>query len=259
MALAGASTVRLPERAGHFHSPGGIYSPRGHCRPFDATADGTVFGNGVGVVVLKRLADALRDGDSVRAVIKGGAVNNDGHDKVGFTAPSLAGQTAVIEAANRAAEVSADSITYVEAHGTGTHLGDPIEVEALTTAYRQGSTRSGYCALGAVKGNIGHLDPTAGIAGFVKTVLALEHATLPPAVNFDAANAEIDFDSTPFYVSTSPRPWTVSPRRAGVSAFGIGGTNAHLVLEQAPEPAGVPASNGPPGPSVVGPVGDRCR
>jgi phthiocerol/phenolphthiocerol synthesis type-I polyketide synthase E len=244
MAMAGASTVRLPEHAGHFHSPGGIYSRDGHCRPFDASADGTVFGNGVGVVVLKRLTDALRDGDCVRAVVKGGAINNDGHDKVGFTAPSLAGQTAVIEAAGRASEVSPDSVTYVETHGTGTYLGDPIEVEALTSAFRQGSRRTGYCALGAVKGSIGHLDPTAGVAGFIKTVLALEHATLPPVTNYVEANAEIDFASTPFFVNETARPWTASPRRAGVSAFGIGGTNAHVILEQAPEPASRPRSTG---------------
>lgn len=245
MALAGASTVRLPERAGHFHSPGGIYSPHGQCRPFDSTADGTVFGNGVGVVVLKKLADAQRDGDPVRAVLKGGAVNNDGRNKVGYTAPSLAGQTAVIEAAHRAAGVSADSIGYIEAHGTGTYLGDPIEVEALTAAFRLGSRRTGYCALGAVKAGIGHLDPTAGVAGFIKTVLALEHAILPPAVNYTEPNADIDFDSTPFFVNRTAQPWTARPRRAGVSAFGIGGTNAHVVLEQAPDPVPAPPARRP--------------
>jgi phthiocerol/phenolphthiocerol synthesis type-I polyketide synthase E len=234
LALAGASTVRVPERSGHFSTPGGIHSPDGRCRPFDALGNGTVFANGVGVVVLKRLRDALRDGDTVRAVVRGGAINNDGAAKVGFTAPSLTGQRDVVRAAHLAADVAPDSVTYVEAHGTGTALGDPIEIAALTEAFRTGTQARGFCAIGAVKANVGHLDPAAGTAGFVKTVLAVQHGMLPPAVNYERPNPEIDFPSTPFYVNTELQPWNASPRRAGVSAFGIGGTNAHVVLEERP-------------------------
>ena len=239
LALAGAVNVRVPQRTGYRYDPGGIYSPDGHCRPFDARAAGTVFGNGVGVVVLKPLRKALADGDHIHAVVKGAALNNDGARKVGFTAPSLEGQTAVIVAAYDDAGVDARSVSYIEAHGTGTALGDPIEVEALSRAFGATTADTGFCALGAVKASVGHLDPAAGVAGFIKTVLALEERTLPPGVNFEEANPAIDFASTPFYVPSRAIPWDAngSPRRAGVSAFGIGGTNAHVVLEEAPERA----------------------
>ncbi|OJH33933.1 type I polyketide synthase [Cystobacter ferrugineus] len=242
LALAGGASISVPQAEGYLYQEGGIVSPDGYCRPFDAAAAGTNRGNGVGVVVLKLLEDALEDGDTIHAVIRGSAVNNDGSHKVGYTAPSVEGQAAVISEALAVADVSADSIGYVEAHGTATPLGDPIEVEALTRAFRGQTQRRGFCALGSVKANIGHLDAAAGIAAFIKAVLTLEHATLPPCLHFRAPNPRIGFDESPFYVNAHPRPWAPGdePRRAGVSAFGIGGTNVHVVLEQAPprpEPA----------------------
>lgn len=237
MALAGGVWLNLLQGAGYRHQPGAILSPDGHCRAFDARAAGTVIGSGAGVVVLKRLADALADGDSIHAVIKGSALNNDGAAKVGYAAPSVEGQAQVILAAQAIADVAPDSIGYVEAHGTGTTLGDPIEIAALTQAFRAGTRQRGYCAIGSVKTNIGHLDAAAGIAGLVKTVLALKHRTLPPSLNFEQPNPQIDFAASPFYVNTEARPWPAgpAPRRAGVSAFGMGGTNVHLILEEAPE------------------------
>ena len=238
MALAGGVSLDVEDRPGYLYQPGSIDSADGHCRAFDAEATGTISGSGVGVVVLKRLEDALRDGDTIHAVIRGSAANNDGADKVGYTAPSVSGQAAVIRAAQRAADVSADTISYVEAHGTGTVLGDPIEMAALTQAFRGDTERKGYCAVGSVKTNIGHLDAAAGVTGLIKTVLALRHRTLPPSLNFSRPNPKIDFDSSPFYVNTECRPWVVPegcPRRAGVSSFGIGGTNVHVVLEEAPQ------------------------
>ncbi len=236
MALAGGVSVNLPQRRGYRHVPGDILSPDGHCRPFDAGAGGTLSGEGVGVVVLKLLDDALRDRDTVRAVIKGTAVNNDGMQKVGFTAPSQAGQAAVIYAAQRQAGVTADSVTYVETHGTGTALGDPIEVAALTQAFRADTDRVGYCALGAVKSNIGHPDAAAGIAGVIKTALMLERQMLVPTLHFESPNPALALDRSPFYVNTTRVPWDSpnGPRRAGVSSFGMGGTNVHAVLEEAP-------------------------
>ena len=198
----------------------------------------TVFGSGGGIVVLKRLADALSDGDTIRAVIKGSAVNNDGSAKAGYTAPSVGSQADVVVEALANAGVDADSISYVEAHGSGTPVGDPIEIAALTRAFRTYTQRSGYCAVGAVKTNIGHLDAAAGIAGIIKTVLALEHRKLPPTLHFSRPNPEIDFDTTPFYVNTRLREWTSGgPLRAGVMSTAIGGTNAHIILEQAPQQA----------------------
>ncbi|MCY1033947.1 non-ribosomal peptide synthase/polyketide synthase [Corallococcus sp. BB11-1] len=241
LALAGAVKVSLPQRTGYLFQEGMILSPDGHCRAFDAKARGTVLGSGLGVVVLKRLADAVRDGDRVYAVIKGSALNNDAAAKVSYTAPSVQGQTQVVARALAAAGVDADSVEYVEAHGTGTSLGDPIEVAALTRAYRAHTQRTGYCALGSVKTNIGHLDTAAGIAGLIKAALALHHAEVPPSLHFEQPNPEIDFARSPFFVNTTLRPWerTGGPRRAAVSSFGIGGTNAHVVLEEAPprEPA----------------------
>ncbi|HEY4424233.1 MAG TPA: SDR family NAD(P)-dependent oxidoreductase [Pyrinomonadaceae bacterium] len=236
MALAGGVSVGVPQGEGAFHQEGGIISPDGHCRAFDARAQGTVKGNGVGIVVLKRLEDALRDGDTVHAIIKGTAINNDGSLKVGFTAPSIDGQASVIEEALALAEVEAKTITYIETHGTGTSLGDPIEVAALTQAFRTQTAAKNYCAVGSLKTNIGHTDAAAGVAGLIKTVLALEHKQLPPSLNFTHPNPNIDFAASPFYVNTELNEWQTNgmPRRAGVSSFGIGGTNVHVVLEEAP-------------------------
>ncbi|WP_343073363.1 non-ribosomal peptide synthase/polyketide synthase [Pyxidicoccus fallax] len=239
LALAGAVKVSLPQRSGYLFQEGMILSPDGHCRAFDARARGTVPGSGLGVVALKRLSDALRDGDHVYAVIKGSALNNDAAAKVSYTAPSVQGQREVISRALASASVDAASIGYVEAHGTGTPLGDPIEIAALTRAYRAHTDRTGYCAIGSVKTNIGHLDTAAGIAGLIKAALALHHGELPPSLHFDKPNPEIDFAKSPFFVNTALRPWErgEGPRRAGVSSFGIGGTNAHVVLEEAPPQA----------------------
>jgi phthiocerol/phenolphthiocerol synthesis type-I polyketide synthase E len=242
MALAGGACINVPMMAGYMYEEGGILSPDGHCRAFDADAHGTVVGNGVGIVVLKRLTEAISDRDYIRAVIMGSAINNDGSQKVGFTAPSVQGQAAVIKDALAIAEVSPDSINYIEAHGTGTSLGDPIEIAALTKAYRNWTDRKGYCAIGSVKTNIGHLDAGAGVAGVIKTVLMLENKQIPASLNFHKPNPQIDFENSPFYVNAKLSEWTAgtTPRRAGVSSFGLGGTNAHIILEEAPEiePAG---------------------
>jgi polyketide synthase PksJ len=235
LALAGGVALSLPTDRGYLYQEDGISSPDGACRPFDARAGGTIRGNGVGVVVLKRLADAEADGDRVLAVIRGSAINNDGSGKVGYTAPGVNGQAEVIAAALAVAGVGAETIDYVEAHGTATRLGDPVEVAALTQAFDL-PDRPGTCALGSVKSNLGHLDAAAGVAGLIKTVLALHHGELPPTLHYETPNPQIDFASGPFYVNAERRPWPSGgrPRRAGVSAFGIGGTNAHLVLEEAP-------------------------
>lgn len=248
MALAGGVWLNLLQGRGYRHQPGAILSPDGHCRAFDAGAGGTAIGSGVGIVVLKRLADAIADRDTIHAVIRGSALNNDGADKVGYTAPSVAGQTAVIRAAHAMADVDAGSIGYVEAHGTGTTLGDPIEVAALTDAFRASTARVGYCALGSVKTNVGHLDAAAGVTGLIKAVMALKHGVLPPSLNFTQPNPQIDFAASPFRVNTEARPWPAhaTPRRAGVSSFGMGGTNVHLVLQEPPQivAAAAPAGDG---------------
>ncbi|MEM7274962.1 MAG: SDR family oxidoreductase [Actinomycetota bacterium] len=238
MALAGGVSVNYRQGVGYFYQQGMILSPTGRCRAFDADASGTTLGQGCGVVALKRLADAEDDGDTVLAVIRGSAVNNDAGNKMTYTAPSEDGQTAVIVAAQAIADVSPDTIGYVETHGTGTLLGDPIEIAALTRAFRAGTDRRGYCAIGSVKTNVGHTDSAAGITGFIKTVLTLRHREIPPSLHFERPNPAIDFASGPFFVNTERRPWPAGdhPRRAGVSAFGIGGTNAHVVLEEAPAP-----------------------
>ncbi len=238
MALAGGVNVFVPQKTGYLHHEGGIGSPDGHCRPFDADAGGTLGGNGAGVVVLKRLEDALADGDTVHAVIRGWALNNDGSVKVGYTAPGVESQAEVISTAQVFADVKPDTVTYVEAHGTGTAIGDPIEVQALTRAFRRETERTGFCAIGSVKSNIGHLDAAAGVAGLIKTVQALKHREIPPSLHFGKPNPRIDFASTPFFVASRLQPWETdgAPRRAGVSSFGLGGTNAHLVLEEAPAP-----------------------
>ncbi|MBQ0923006.1 type I polyketide synthase [Saccharopolyspora endophytica] len=241
-ALAGAVSLNPSALLGYRHVPDGPFSPDGHCRAFAADASGTSSGDGVGVVVLKRLEDALEDGDRIRAVIRGTAINNDGRRKVGFTAPSTAGQTEVILAAQAQADVGADTIGLVESHGTATRIGDPIEVSALTDAFRESTAETGFCALGSVKTNIGHLGAAAGIAGLIKAVLALEHREIPPNLHFDEPNPLIDFASGPFRVPTALEPWPAAehPRRAAVSAFGIGGTNAHVILEEAPPQPDVP-------------------
>lgn len=246
LAIAGGISIWHPLNVGYLYNEGMIFSPDGHVRPFDANAKGIRIGAGGGVVVLKRLEDAIADRDPIRAVILGAAINNDGSDKMGFSAPSIDGQAEVIAMAQARAEVDPETITYVEAHGTATPLGDPIEVAALTHVFRAGTSKREYCGLGSVKSNIGHLDVAAGVAGLIKTVLSLEHGMLPPSLNFEKPNPQIDFTDSPFYVNHKLTEWRTNgePRRAGVSSFGIGGTNAHAVLEEAP-PRGESVSNRP--------------
>ena len=236
MALAGGAGLKLPQKSGYLFQTGFIGSPDGHTRPFDADACGTVFTSAVGVVVMKRLEDALRDGDHIYGVIRGMAVNNDGSDKVGFTAPSREGQAQVIAAAQNLAGVNAEDIGFMEAHGTGTSLGDPIEISALTKVFEQSTRKRAYCAIGSVKGNIGHAISGAGVAGMIKTLLALKHKQIPPSINFTVPNSKIDFENSAFYVNTSLAEWRTEgrPRLAGVSSFGFGGTNVHAVVEEAP-------------------------
>ncbi|WP_223765871.1 non-ribosomal peptide synthetase/type I polyketide synthase [Corallococcus sp. AS-1-6] len=236
VALAGASRLSLPQRTGYVAQEGLIFSPDGHCRAFDAKAQGTLPGNGVGAVVLKRLEDAVRDGDAIYAVIRGSALNNDGRNKSGFTAPSVQGQAAVVSQALANAGVAPEAVGYVEAHGTATPLGDPIEVAALTRAYGLGAEHRGRIALASLKTNVGHLDTAAGLAGLMKAALALHHGEIPPSLHFEKPNPRIDFDAGPFFVNTTLRSWPrgETPRFAAVSSFGIGGTNAHAILEEAP-------------------------
>ncbi|MCC5666140.1 SDR family NAD(P)-dependent oxidoreductase [Nostoc sp. CHAB 5784] len=236
IALAGGVAINAERKTGYLYTEGGILSPDGHCRAFDAYAQGSVGGEGVGIVVLKRLEDALNDRDRIHAVIKGSAINNDGSFKVSYTAPRIDTQAKVIRTAQAVAEVEAETITYIEAHGTGTALGDPIEIAALTQAFRSSTQNIGFCAIGSVKTNIGHLDTAAGVTGLIKTVLALKHKQIPPSLHFTAPNPEIDFANSPFYVNTTLTEWETNgtPRRAGVSSFGLGGTNAHVILEEAP-------------------------
>ena len=236
MALAGGVSVTVPNPSGYLYQEG-VYAPDGHCRAFDARARGTVLGDGVAVVVLKRLEDALADGDTVHAVIRGFATNNDGSLKLDYTAPSVDGQAEVVSMAQSLGEIGPETVTYVEAHGTGTPLGDPIEVTALTQAFRRSTGATGFCGLGSVKTNIGHLDAAAGTAGLVKTVLALEHREIPPTLHFTAPNPQLGLEASPFYVVDRLRPWEAPdglPLRAGVSSFGVGGTNAHVMVEEAP-------------------------
>ena len=244
MALVGGITIHLPQKVGHLHEPGSAYSPDSHCRPFDSTHSGLIDGNGAAVIILKRLEDALNDGDKIHALIRGSAINNDGSDKVGYAAPSVNGQAEAILEALAVAEVEANSISYVEAHGTSTPLGDPIELAALTQAYRTSTDRTGFCGVGSVKSNIGHVDKAAGLAGLIKTTLALEHELLPPSLNWKAPNPKLQIEKTPFYVVHQPQAWKrdVQPRRAGVSSFGVGGTNAHAILEEAPVAEASPPS-----------------
>ncbi|MEP7308965.1 MAG: beta-ketoacyl synthase N-terminal-like domain-containing protein [Acidobacteriota bacterium] len=236
LALAGAVSLNVSPFLGYTYEAGGLLSRDGHTRAFDSGAAGTVFGEGVGLVVLKRLEDALADRDTIHAVVLGSAVNNDGASKAGFTALGTAGQAAVVHQAIENAGIPADTLSYVEAHGTATDLGDAIEVRALTTAFRHSTPNRGFCAIGSVKTNIGHLTAAAGIAGLLKVALSLEHEQLPPSINFERPNPNIDFAGSPFFVNARLTSWSRSdrPRRAGINAFGIGGTNAHVILEQAP-------------------------
>lgn len=235
-ALAGGVSIVVPQKAGHFFEPGGILSSDGRCRAFDRKADGSVSGEGVGIVLLKRLEDAIENRDTVLAVIKGSAVNNDGSKKVGYTAPSVEGQAQAIAMAMAAAEIEPDALGYVEAHGSGTALGDPVEMAALTQAFQGGDSKPERVAIGSVKTNVGHLATAAGVAGFIKTVLAIRDGVLPPSLHFEEPNPRMSLEQTPFYVNTKLSPWPEEnrPRRAGVSSFGLGGTNAHVILEEPP-------------------------
>ncbi|BBC27205.1 type I polyketide synthase [Pseudanabaena sp. ABRG5-3] len=238
MALAGGVSVRIPHHIGYLYGEGGITSPDGHCRAFDADAQGTIFGSGVGIVVLKRLEDAIADHDHIEAVIKGSAINNDGSLKVSFAAPSVDGQSEAIAEALAIADINPETITYVESHGTGTNMGDPVEIMALTQAFRSYTQKRGFCAIGSLKSNIGHLDAAAGVASLIKTVLALKHRKIPPTLHVKTPNPKIDFPNTPFYVNTDLKDWITPhgiPRRAGVSSLGVGGTNAHVIVEESPQ------------------------
>ncbi len=244
MALAGGVTIVLPQKKGYFYKEGGMLSRDGTCWTFDADAAGTVFSNGAAVVVLKRLEDAVRDNDSIYAVIRGYASNNDGGEKVSYTAPSADGQAEVISLALKMGGVDARSIGYIEAHGTATPLGDPIEIAGLTRAFREDTDDRQFCAIGSLKANLGHLDVASGAIGLIKTSLALHEKMLPPQINFEKPNPKIDFCASPFFVNTELKVWPkgASPRRAGVSSFGVGGTNAHVVVEEAPEFAPAPTT-----------------
>ncbi len=247
MAYAGGVTIELPHRVGYLYEDGEILSPDGHCRAFDHRAAGTVFGSGAGVVVLRRLSDAIADGDPIRGVIKATAVNNDGSDKAGYLAPSVNGQAEAIVEALGLAGIDADTIQYVECHGTGTSLGDPIEIEALTRAYRQSTEAVGFCKVGSVKSNIGHLDTAAGIVSLIKATLALENEAIPPTLNYEKPNPTIPFETSPFRVNDQLTPWPhnpAEPRRAGINSLGVGGTNAHAILEEAPRNHVLPQSQG---------------
>ena len=238
MALAGGATIEVPHGIGYIYREGEILSRDGRCRPFDGSSSGTVFGSGIGIVVLRRLEEALESNDNIRAIILGSAINNDGARKVGYLAPSVDGQAEVIGEALDVAGISPDDISYVETHGTGTVVGDPIEIRGLTQAFRRSTSRERYCALGSLKSNIGHLDSAAGVAALIKTVLSLENHELPPSLHFQLPNPHIDFARSPFFVNAALRDWpaTEAPRRAGVTSLGIGGTNAHVILEEAPAP-----------------------
>ena len=240
MAIAGAASITFPQNRGYFHEEGGITSPDGHCRPFDVSAAGTVFSNGIAAVILKPLDRAMADGDTIHAVIRGVGTNNDGSDKISFTAPSVAGQAGAIRDAYAEAGVSPDSVGYVEAHGTATALGDPIEFEALTSAYREHTDRVQFCGVGSVKSNVGHLDAAAGMAGLIKALLVVRDGVIPATLHFERPHPALRIEQSPFRVIAHTEQWTQrdgSPRRVGVSSFGVGGTNAHVVLEQAPERA----------------------
>lgn len=247
IALAGGSSVRIPHRVGYWHEPGSMVSPSGHCRPFDVRADGTIFGSGVGVVVLKPLQDAIDDGDRIHAVIRGSAVNNDGSTKMNYAAPNAAGQAEAIAEAHAVADVDASTISFVETHGTGTPLGDPVEIEGLRQAFELAEEdRPGPCVLGSVKSNIGHLEVASGIASLIKTILCLENKAIPGTLHYTSPNPELHLERSPFEIRADYSPWEwPGPRRAGVSSFGVGGTNVHVVLEEAPPVAPADVVGGP--------------
>ncbi|MBU4272306.1 MAG: type I polyketide synthase [Planctomycetes bacterium] len=245
MALAGGVTVRVPHRIGYIHSGQALLSPDGRCRPFDADANGTVFGSGAGLVLLKPLAQAIDDGDHIHAVIHGSAVNNDGAAKLSYWATNADGQAAACADAMAVAEVEPRSIGLIEAHGTATAMGDPVEIFGLNKAFRRGTRDKQFCAIGSVKSNFGHLEAAAGIASLIKAVLALEHKNLPPSINYRRSNPAINFPESPFFVNTECREWESDgrPRRAAVNSLGIGGTNAHVILEEAPLTCLIPRKN----------------
>ncbi len=247
MAIAGGVTLEIPQMRGYLYKEGEVLSPDGECHAFDHRAQGTVFGSGAGAVVLRRAADAIADGDHIWAIIKGSAINNDGADKAGYLAPSVGGQAAAVADALAMAETPADTIDYVECHGTGTYLGDPIEVAALGEAFRETTSDTGFCRIGSVKTNIGHLDTAAGVASLIKTSLALSHRQIPPSLGYEKPNPAIAFDGSPFVVNDRLCDWTShkGPRRAGVNSLGVGGTNAHVVLEEAPTPPETEPSDWP--------------
>lgn len=247
MALAGGASIFSPQESGYFHQTGMIFSPDGHCKPFEASAQGTVPSNGVGVVVLKRLEDALADRNHIYAIIRGYGINNDGLEKIGYSAPSASGQAAAIESAIAMAGIDPETISFVEAHGTATFLGDPVEIKGLTKAFRQFTDKQKFCALSSVKSNMGHCMEAAGVAGFINAILALNEKQIPPLNHFKDLNPEINLDESPFYISKALEKWATEnfPRRACVSSFGIGGTNAHVILEEAPAPTSASKSNKP--------------
>jgi acyl transferase domain-containing protein/thioesterase domain-containing protein/ubiquinone/menaquinone biosynthesis C-methylase UbiE len=236
MVLAGGSTISVPKKTGYFYQEGMIHSPDGHCRSFDVKAQGSIFSNGTGIVVLKRLGDAFADGDTIHAIIIGAAINNDGASKVGFTAPSVDGQSRAIVEALTLADVSPETISYIETHGTATPLGDPIEIAALTQAFRTKTDKKRYCAIGCAKTNVGHTDSASGVIGLIKAVLSLKHQLIPPLLHFETPNPKLNLENSPFYINTKLSEWKTNgtPRCAGVNSFGIGGTNAHVILEEAP-------------------------
>jgi acyl transferase domain-containing protein/acyl carrier protein len=234
VAVAGAVTIIQPNKCGYMYNEGGIHSPTGQCRVFDAEANGTIFGDGGGAIVMRRLSDAVRDRDHIYAVIQSTACNNDGRRKVGFVAPSADGQTEVIRTAFEMGEVDPESVSLLEAHGTGTRVGDPIELKALKNAFH--TEKNSFCAIGSVKANVGHLHAGAGMAGLVKVVLAMNHEVIPPVINFVAPNPELGIEQSPFYINKQALPWEAGekPRRAGISSFGVGGTNVHVILRDYP-------------------------
>lgn len=235
--LAGAATLTIPQRPGYYYYEGGLISKDGNCRPYDVDATGTIYSDGVGVVVLKRLSDAIEDGDTIHAIIKGSAMNNDGALRVGYTAPGVKGQQEVISRALMISGVEAESITYIEGHGTGTPLGDSIELQALQNAFRNLTDKVGFCALGSLKSNLGHLGPASGVCGMIKTILSMKNRVIPPNINFEMPNENLDVFNSPLYINTELTPWVTKtyPIRAGVSSFGLGGTNVHIILEEAPK------------------------
>lgn len=259
-AIAGGASIYFPQRSGHLHQPGSIFSPDGHCRPFDAKGAGTLFSDGAGVVVVKRLADSIRDGDRIYAVVKGYGINNDGGEKASFSAPSIQGQSDAIAMAQQMAGVDPESIGYIEAHGTATPIGDPIEVQALRNVFEVTTDKKQFCAIGSVKSNIGHTVAAAGVAGLIKSALALHFEKIPATLNFDTPNPDIDFKNSPFYVCDSLTQWprNESPRRAGVSSFGVGGTNAHILLEEAPASINKMAEHDNNPPVSILPMSTKC-